>query len=425
MEANKTYRLLLDNVSNHKYLISIIGFVIALAAIFYVVYDMTKHTVTVSIDGNEDVVLSTHAETIADLFAEEDWDTNQHDLIEPSLDTSIDEDTQVLWKQAKEVAMTIDGDTQDVWTTADDVSGLLDELAIEFKSQDELEPELDTNITHNMDVQYKPAFLVTLLSDREEQEIWTTSTTVADFLDREEIELGDLDRVEPILDDHLDKTTDVQITRIEKVTDVVEESISYETITKNDDKINKGTEQVEEEGEEGVLKNTFEVVLEDGEEVSRELVKTETVKDSVDRVVAVGSREETPAVAAASEEQPVREEKQETQIASETVEAPQEETTSEEKTVTMTATAYTANCAGCSGVTATGIDLNNNRNMKVIAVDPSVIPLGSKVHVEGYGTAIAGDTGGAINGNKIDLHVPTKAEAERFGRKQVKVTIVE
>ena len=423
MEATKTYRLLLDNVSNHKYLISIIGFVIALAAVFYAVFEMTKNTVTVSIDGNEEVVLSTHAETIADLFAEEDWDTNQHDLIEPSLDTPIDEDTQVLWKQAKEVAVTIDGETEDVWTTQENVSGLLDELSIEYKEQDELEPNADTMITNNMNVQYQPAFLVTLLSDGEEQDIWTTSTTVADFLDREEIELGDLDRVEPILDDHLDKETEVQVTRVEKVTDVVEESISYETITKNDDKLNKGTEKVEEEGKEGVLKNTFEVVLEDGEEVTRELVKTETVEDRVDRVVAVGTREEAPAVAA-NDEQPVREKKQETKIASETVEAPASEPKSE-KSFTMTATAYTAGCAGCSGVTATGIDLNSNRNMKVVAVDPSVIPLGSKVHVEGYGTAIAGDTGGAINGNKIDLHVPSQAEAERFGRKQVKVTIVE
>ena len=62
----------------------------------------------------------------------------------------------------------------------------------------------------------------------------------------------------------------------------------------------------------------------------------------------------------------------------------------------MTATAYTASCAGCSGITATGINLKANPNQKVISVNPTVIPLGSKVSVEGYGEAIAGDTGGAI-----------------------------
>ncbi|MBM0067805.1 G5 and 3D domain-containing protein [Alkalicoccobacillus gibsonii] len=423
MEATKTYRLLLDHVSNHKYLISIVGFALALAAVFYAVFEMTKHTVTVSIDGTEEVVLSTHADTVADLFADEDWDTNQYDLIEPSLDTKINEDTEVLWKQAKEVAVTTDGETETVWTTQEDVKGLLDELSIEYKEHDELEPQVDTAITDNMNVQYDSAFLVTLKSDGEEQDIWTTSTTVADFLDREDVELGDLDRVEPVVEDRLDKESIVQVTRIEKVTDVVEENISYETITKNDDTIDKGKEKVEEEGEEGTLEKTYELVLEDGEEVSRELVKTETTKDHKDRVVAVGTREE--AVVAKAEQEPVKEAKQETKIASEQVEAAPAEEPAAEKSFTMTATAYTASCAGCSGVTATGIDLNSNRNMKVVAVDPSVIPLGSKVHVEGYGTAIAGDTGGAISGNKIDLHVPSQAEAERFGRKQVKVTIVE
>ena len=74
----------------------------------------------------------------------------------------------------------------------------------------------------------------------------------------------------------------------------------------------------------------------------------------------------------------------------------------------MTATAYTAHCNGCSGITRTGINLRSNPNLKVIAVDPNIIPLGSKVWVEGYGYAVAGDTGGAIKGMKIDLHVPTK-----------------
>ncbi|TDL70988.1 LysM peptidoglycan-binding domain-containing protein [Rhodococcus qingshengii] len=94
------------------------------------------------------------------------------------------------------------------------------------------------------------------------------------------------------------------------------------------------------------------------------------------------------------------------------------------KEIIVEATAYTASCEGCSGITATGINLLENPNAKVISVDPSVIPLGSKVYVEGYGEAIAGDTGGAIKGNKIDIFIPTKQEAINFGRKQVKVTIL-
>lgn len=110
--------------------------------------------------------------------------------------------------------------------------------------------------------------------------------------------------------------------------------------------------------------------------------------------------------------------------------APQKEEKSSTKneantSIKVEATAYTAKCDGCSGITATGVNLLDNPNMKVIAVDPSVIPLGTRVHVEGYGEAVAADTGGAIKGNKIDIHVPTKQEAYNWGRKTVEVTILD
>lgn len=101
------------------------------------------------------------------------------------------------------------------------------------------------------------------------------------------------------------------------------------------------------------------------------------------------------------------------------------ESSSKGETMSVTATAYTAKCEGCTGVTSTGIDLNADPNKKVIAVDPSVIPLGTKVHVEGYGEAIAGDVGGAIKGDKIDVHVPTKEEANSWGVQTVNIEILD
>src|SRR5690606_1337600 len=95
----------------------------------------------------------------------------------------------------------------------------------------------------------------------------------------------------------------------------------------------------------------------------------------------------------------------------------------ESKSFTVTATAYTADCKGCSGVTSTGINLNDNPDAKVIAVDPDVIPLHSLVYVEGYGYAIAGDTGSAIRGNKIDVFLSSEKAAKNWGVRKVKVTI--
>lgn len=95
------------------------------------------------------------------------------------------------------------------------------------------------------------------------------------------------------------------------------------------------------------------------------------------------------------------------------------------KEMTVTATAYTAYCQGCSGTTYTGIDLRANPHLKVIAVDPSIIPLGSRVWVEGYGEAIAGDIGGAIKGNIIDVFIENQQDALNWGRRTVQIKVLD
>ncbi|MEK4565035.1 peptidoglycan-binding protein [Alkalihalobacillus sp. FSL R5-0424] len=135
-------------------------------------------------------------------------------------------------------------------------------------------------------------------------------------------------------------------------------------------------------------------------------------------------QEETAAEEPA-QEQPVQEESAQAEESVEETQTSNQSSEATGQTIQVEATAYTANCAGCSGVTATGIDLNANPNQKVIAVDPSVIPLGSRVYVEGYGEAIAGDTGGAINGNKVDLYMQSHGDAVSFGRKTINVTILD
>ncbi|WP_343754527.1 3D domain-containing protein [Alkalibacterium iburiense] len=92
------------------------------------------------------------------------------------------------------------------------------------------------------------------------------------------------------------------------------------------------------------------------------------------------------------------------------------------KSFVVQATGYSTKQPNLSTHTATGIDLRVNP--RVIAVDPSVIPLGSMVEVEGMGVYIAGDTGGAIRGNIIDIHFETVGQALNWGRRSVRITIL-
>jgi 3D (Asp-Asp-Asp) domain-containing protein len=285
------------------------------------------------------------------------------------------------------------------------VGEFIEEQRIELTEHDKMNASLHTKISDDFKLNIDKAIQITLNVGEKEQQVWSTSTTVADFLKEQKVQVNELDKVEPKIHQTLSANDVVIVTRVEKVTDVVEEPVAFSVVTKNDGNISKGKQEVIEPGAEGTVAKHFEVIMENGKEVSRKLIKEETKKESQDRVVAIGSK---------AEPKPV----------SNKAETVSRSNDSAAKEFTVTSTAYTAHCNGCSGKTATGVDLRANPNAKVIAVDPSVIPLGSKVYVEGYGYAIASDTGGAIKGKKIDVFFSDKGAAYRWGRKQVKIKVL-
>ena len=83
----------------------------------------------------------------------------------------------------------------------------------------------------------------------------------------------------------------------------------------------------------------------------------------------------------------------------------------------MVATGYSAECAGCDGWTAIGRRAGHG----IVAVDPRVIPIGTRLYIPGYGFAVAGDTGGDIVGRRIDLGFDSTRDAMNFGRQDIKV----
>ncbi len=377
----------------------------------FIVFETTKASVTLVLDGEEKPV-KTHASTVGDLLKEQEVDVGEHDYINRELSAELNAGSTIIWKPATEVTLKVNGKDKRVWSTKETVKELLADENINLNEHDQLSVSMDSELKEDMNISITEAFQVNVNDGGEQTDVWTTSTTVADFLEQQNIELGKLDRVEPGKDTKLKSGSDVNVVRVEKVTDVVEESIDYATVTKKDSSMQKGKENVVNSGKKGKEQKHYEVVLENGKEVSRELVKTDVVEESSDRIVAVGTQviKQT-----ASKKKTVASSKKKSTSSSKS---------SSGKVLYVSSTAYTANCPGCSGITATGFNLKSNPGAKVIAVDPSVIPLGSKVHVEGYGTAIAADTGGAIKGNKIDVFFSSKSAAYSWGRKSVKITIL-
>ncbi|WP_018924717.1 G5 and 3D domain-containing protein [Salsuginibacillus kocurii] len=399
----------LSNMTKGKklVLVSVLS-LLAGAGIIYAIYETTKATVTVVTD-EEEQVLATHAETVKEALAEEGLEVGEADQVEPGLEKEVEGLMVVEWDQAQEITFKKNNEKQKVVTTADDVEEVLEEKEITTRKEDVLEPSADTAIEEGMTLTYKEAFPVVINEEGEAEEILTTANQVSEVLEEKGIELNEEDRVEPGLEGELEEGSDIDVIRVETFIDKIEEEITYGTVTRPDETMAEGEEEVIDEGRVGLIEKHYEITKENGEEIDRELLTEETVQESEDRLVAVGTRPEAETVSRGGE-------------GSAASSSPEQ---AGGQSMTMEATAYTANCAGCTGVTATGINLNENPNMAVVAVDPSVIPLGSTVHVEGYGEAVAGDTGGAITGNRIDLHVSSKSEANSFGRRSVEVTVLD
>jgi uncharacterized protein YabE (DUF348 family) len=373
-----------------------ISFIVSLSLFGLLVFEGTKAKVTLVMNGDE-IVKRTHANTVKDFLEDNKIDLNKEDEVYPGSHQKITAGMKIQVTPAKEVVIENDGEEQTVLTTSKTVEDVLKKFDIDVSEHDKVTPDLDEEVKDSMKIKINKAFQIPLIVGNKQESVWTTSTTVADLLKHQEIKLQKLDRVNPDLQKTITEDSKVKVTRVEKVTDVVEEPIDYGVVTKRDSSMIAGNERVVEPGEKGLVKKHYEVILENGKEVSRELIETEKVKESKDQVVAMGTKQVDAEVSRGGEAA---------------------------KTVYMKATAYTAYCNGCSGTTRTGINLRENPELKVVAVDPNVIPLGTKVWVEGYGYAIAADTGGAIKGNRIDLFIPDKQKVHQYGVQTVQVKIL-
>jgi resuscitation-promoting factor RpfB len=376
---------------------SSIGIVVLLTFASVMLFYATQNEVVFT-ENEKDRTIHTHADTVEELLEEVGIKVGVHDALSHELNAEIADGMKIEYKKANKVVVTIDGKEQEYFTVEDTVEDFLKGLNLSVSEHDDVSHQLEEVITDGLTLSITKAYQVMINDGGNEASVWATDGSVKDLLKSNDIQLSEFDKVNPALDQTVSKDTIISIVRVEKKNEEVTDSVAFKTETREDSSLAKGKEQVIAAGEDGTVVKTYEVTYENGEEVNRELVTEEVTKESKNRIVAIGTKEQQNLVTLSD---------------------------SSGKEFTMTASAFTSDCSGCSGYTATGIDLKANPNIKVIAVDPSVIPLGTKVWVEGYGEAIAGDTGSNISGMRIDIHVPTKADAYKWGVRKVKVKILD
>jgi 3D (Asp-Asp-Asp) domain-containing protein len=222
----------------------------------------------------------------------------------------------------------------------------------------------------------------------------SAAATVGDLLTDLHIALRPLDRISPSPGTQLQDGMEVRVTRVTKRTQVEEVTMPAETVVLAAPERAAGYTQVLTEGQDGRVRREVKVWEKDGQVTTRTVVKERVVTPAKERVIVRGVG--GAPTRGGDWHRPLR----------------------------MTATAYDPGPRSCGryadGYTATGAKAEKG----VVATDPRVIAMGTRLYIPGYGFAVAADRGSAIRGMRIDLCFNTYGEAKQFGRRQVDVYLL-
>jgi 3D (Asp-Asp-Asp) domain-containing protein len=287
------------------------------------------------------------------------------------------------------------GFPSEVFSTRPTVGSALNALGADYSDHDLVWPPPETPLTAGLHVFVEHATVITLsVGGDEPARVYTHVDTVGDLLVERGVGLSEGDSVTPALSTPLRNDLAVSVTVVRAITEFEDTPIPFSTIYRDDPSLPEGEHRLAQEGEDGFVRREYSVVYENGEEVRRELL-SEMVVEPTHRIVAQGTAvvaTPAPAPVATPAPTPVA------TPAAATVAAPDGEPQCG-RTMNVWATWYTAASAGGVGITATGTTVRKG----TVAVDPSVIPLGTRMYIPGYGYGTAEDTGGAVIGNIIDL----------------------
>ncbi len=267
---------------------------------------------------------------------------------------------------------------------------VIEAAGISLRSEDSITSK-EHEFLKTSEVQIQRSKPVLLEIDGKKQTIYTIAKTVEELLKEKNIELKEKDFINAKLADTIDSVGTLVIKRYLEKERVVKKAISYKTIYETNSMAAKGLIYKKQSGENGILEKHYKDIYYGGEKSAEEFMYDRVAKAPINEIYITGNA--TP---------------------------PKKYI----KSYTVTSTAYSPTVAETDNnpwVTASGM----KSAFGIIAVDPKVIPLGTLVYVEGYGYAIAGDTGGFIKGEKIDVFFYSTKDASKWGIKKVKIYILD
>lgn len=298
------------------------------------------------------------------------------------------------------VAVVCDGEIREVRVWNRQVASAIKAAEIALQPHDETNPPLGGRLGESLTVNVIRAIPVLIRADGKETKVEITPRTPREVAASAGIAVGTADRVVPDGDTPVKPGDVVRIVRVttKKVTRTV--VASYKTESRPDPSMVRGQVKVIRPGQSGTKEQTLQYTIEDGRVVRTAVIEERIIKEPQKKVIAVGTKPPIYSLVTSRG------------------------TYQYSRMLPMTATAYYPGPESC-GPNATGYTrMGIKAQYGVVAVDPRVIPLGTRLYVEGYGPALAADTGSAIKGQKIDLCFDTYREARLYGKKKIKVYIL-
>jgi uncharacterized protein YabE (DUF348 family)/3D (Asp-Asp-Asp) domain-containing protein len=233
--------------------------------------------------------------------------------------------------------------------------------------------------------------------------------TVGELLDRAEIQIPENAEISVGLDEAVADGMEITLTTTVVSTDTYTAEIPFETVYQETNLLKAGTEVVLTKGVSGQMLCTADVTYVNGQETERTVLTQETITEAVNQVIAVGTGDGSKVKNA----KPI--------IGDGVIIAPNGDVLTFTSVDKFSATAYTHTDPGCDMITATGTTVH----MGTIAVDPSVIPYGTRMFIVSkdgryiYGVSTAEDCGKSIKNKKVDLYFPTYDACIQFGVRDV------
>jgi uncharacterized protein YabE (DUF348 family) len=306
----------------------------------------------------------------------------------------------VIYSNIKTITVVIDGNQTKVITFKSTLEKALAEKNIIVGTKDKIEPALDSKVINKSTVTIKRAVNVKVAVDNEEKDILSAEENIDTMLKAEGIVLGELDKLNLEKETKLTDGMKIDVVRVEIKELSETEAIAFNTVVKPNSSLSNTQRKVTQEGKEGQKKTTFSVTYENGQEVLRKILSEVVAKKPTEKIIVQGTYPTMP-ISRGGDAVPYS------------------------KVIKVKSTAYSPTGGRTTALTATGRKaVRNPEGYSTIAVDPTVIPYGTKLFVQGYGFAIAADCGSAIKGNFIDVFFDTKREALNWAVKYVNLYVL-